>query len=211
MNRKVVPVFNFCRPARHNELCRPAPHNELVVVYLLRRNATCHFKKSWPSMNQDARTRNRNLVGVLRTTEHKQGSRISSNARAAVTTLPSRLLHHFFDFSDFFLFGTSSERTHVPCFRPHITLVPRQILKLPFGSFGAMPAFLLLLLAVLINSATAILYNPSFSGGIGCNAGQPNISGAVGDNSCSTPNIARQATNGAGGECANARATKAVR
>ena len=98
MNRKVVPVFNFCRPARHNELCRPAPHNELVVVYLLRRNATCHFKKSWPSMNQDARTRNRNLVGVLRTTEHKQGSRISSNARAAVINL----LSHFFDFSRFF-------------------------------------------------------------------------------------------------------------
>ena len=52
----------------------------------------------------------------------------------------------------------------------------------------------LVLLVCFLKFSVAIQYNPSFTGGTGCTAS------AVIDNSCSsTPNFARQATNGAGG------------
>ena len=54
--------------------------------------------------------------------------------------------------------------------------------------------FLVLLVCFLGYSGATLLYNPSFNGGTGCTA-----SGVI-DSSCSsTPNSARQATNGAGG------------
>ena len=50
------------------------------------------------------------------------------------------------------------------------------------------------LLFAFFSQSAAILYNPSFAGGIGCGSG-----GTI-DNTCSTQSAARQATNGAGGE-----------